>query len=94
MTAHVPLENGVSHLLSDMYREYAVGDFVRIWLADHGGEMTEGRVIHRFMPPGRTEWLYVIEIEHMMGSNYEVRDGSKLTMRPSAGAMEYESWKA
>jgi hypothetical protein len=90
-----PLETvDVSAMLNRIYREYQVGEYVRFWMVSHAGTMTEGRVIHRFMPPGHTRWLYVIEVEHEMGFNYEVRSGSKLEMRPSPGADEYESWFA
>lgn len=75
-----------------IYRDYSVGDFVRIWLAGHSGEMTEGKIIHKFAHPHATETLYVIELEHELGANYEVRSGFLLQMRPSVGVSEYESW--
>lgn len=88
------LATPLAELMKDQYRTYEIGAPVLIWLGDHGGEMTEGRVIHSFIPTGEAAVLYVIEIEHELGSNYECRSGHKLCMRPSKGSTEYDSWAA
>jgi hypothetical protein len=73
------------------YRTYKVGDPVLVYLANHDGEMTEGRVIHIFTHGGLR--LYVIAIETPMDDVYEVRSGHILGLRPSRGSMEYDSWQ-
>jgi hypothetical protein len=62
------------------YHDYKIGDDAWVWLSNHQGNMTKGKVIHSFDIEYLT--LYVVEIETSIDSLYECRSGHWLEMRP------------
>ncbi len=52
-----------------------VGDKAWIYVRGHKGNLTKGRVVHKFCLNRSSEEMYVIEIDTPMDPIYEVRDG-------------------
>lgn len=73
--------SSAQQLFPQQYRTYEVGQYARIWMPGHNGEMSEYEVIHKFDFQGLT--LYVLEVPcPPVGESYEVRSGHILEMRP------------
>jgi hypothetical protein len=53
-----------------------IGDTVYIYIGDHKGKRTAGKVVHAFMLPGWAKGLihYVIEIETSIDPFLEIRN--------------------
>lgn len=59
--------------------EFKIGDTAWIYIGDHDGKLTDGRVVHIFQLDGWHAPHYVIEIETGIDPIFEVRDGLSMS---------------
>lgn len=75
-----------------VFYDFEVGDEAWIYAGNHCGNMTKGKVVHKFQHYNR--WLYVIEIETIIDPYYECRSGFYMGIRPNMPPWQRDEMEA